>query len=78
MYDAATRNADTSVTGATDKWGNVLHGFGERLDEMRGGAISKAREAMHTADGTMHRHPYPVMAALALTGLIVGILVARR
>ena len=29
-----------------------------------------------TADGTMHRHPYPVMAALALTGLIVGI--ARR
>lgn len=69
---------DDATTRATDKWGHALHGFAERLDEMRSGAKSKALEVAQTADGTMHRNPYPAMAAVALAGLIAGVLIARR
>ncbi len=49
-----------------------------RLEELRGQAVERAREAARFTDDYVHENPWPVLGAAALVGLVAGMLIGRR
>jgi ElaB/YqjD/DUF883 family membrane-anchored ribosome-binding protein len=49
-----------------------------RLQELHGHASEKARAAAQATDTYVHENPWPVLAAAALLGLVLGVMVGRR
>ena len=57
---------------------DALHTRLDQLRELRGTTMNRASEAMRAANTTVHQHPYSALAAVAVTGLLVGFLAGRR
>ncbi|VTU31031.1 hypothetical protein H6CHR_03518 [Variovorax sp. PBL-H6] len=71
--NAACRGADLRT-----RLDDTLHDVRAQFGELQDTSLRKAREAMRSADASVHQHPYGVLAAVAVTGLLVGFLAARR
>ncbi|NDZ18442.1 hypothetical protein C7T35_07675 [Variovorax sp. WS11] len=63
---------------ALAKLDDALDRVRAQLGELQGTTIRKAREAIRSADESVHHHPYGALAAVAVTGLLVGFLATRR
>lgn len=57
---------------------DALHGVRAQFGELQNTSVRKAREAIRSADESVHHHPYGALAAVAVTGLLVGFLAGRR
>ena len=49
-----------------------------QVDALQDETVRAARSAVRRADRAIHRHPYGVIGAVAMAGIITGILAARR
>lgn len=76
MNEEATSTPSPECTTAT--WQRIAQSAGERFHGLRNDAASRTREAIRSADGAVHHRPYAAMAAVALAGLIAGLMIARR
>ncbi|VTU21555.1 hypothetical protein RA8CHR_02357 [Variovorax sp. RA8] len=63
---------------ALAKLDDALRGVRAQLSELQGTSLRRTREAIRAADESVHHHPYGALAAVAVTGLLVGFLAARR
>lgn len=48
------------------------------FDEFQGKTVQRAREAARRTDFVVHHHPYGAIGIAAVTGLVLGLLAARR
>ena len=76
MNEEATSPPSQGCTKAA--WQRIAQGAGERFHGLRDDAASRTRQAIRSADGAVHQRPYAAMAAVALAGLIAGVMIARR
>ena len=63
---------------ARAKLDDAVRGVRAQFGELEGTTMYRAREAIRSADETVHHHPYGALAAVAVAGLLVGLLAARR
>ena len=63
---------------ALAKLDDALRSVRAQYGELQNTTVRKAREAIRSADESVHHHPYGALAAVAITGLLVGFLAARR
>lgn len=61
-----------------DKLVETFQDIPAQLHELRDVTRHKARDAMHTTDKAVHRHPYRAIGFAAAVSLIIGLLVSRR
>jgi ElaB/YqjD/DUF883 family membrane-anchored ribosome-binding protein len=57
---------------------DAVRGVRAQFGQLQGTTMHRAREAIRSADETVHHHPYGALAAVAVAGLLVGLLAARR
>ncbi len=74
---ANTETADKARALRTEVEAKLLNAK-LRLEELRGQAMERAREAARVTDDYVHENPWQVLGAAALVGFVVGMLVGRR
>jgi len=55
----------------------VKEGFQKAYDNIQDTVSDKAKEVARTTDEWVHENPWQVIAIVAVTGLILGVLLAR-
>lgn len=76
-------NADACACGphmgdAQARLQDALHGLRTHLNEFQDTAMHRTREALRSTDAAVHQHPYGILAAIAVAGLLIGFFAARR
>ncbi|OUM00914.1 DUF883 family protein [Variovorax sp. JS1663] len=70
---ASSRMGDTRA-----RLEDALRGMRTHFGDIQDTTVHRARDALRSADTAVHQHPYGVLAAIAVTGLLVGYLTGRR
>jgi ElaB/YqjD/DUF883 family membrane-anchored ribosome-binding protein len=68
----------SGMSRALDAARDRLDAARDRLNELDGSMRTGARQAATVTDDYAHEHPWQAMAAGALVGLAIGLLIARR
>ena len=75
---AAARSGDATFDAACGKFAEQVRDVRAQLVDLGDDATHQMRRAAHRADRAVHTHPYTVIGAAAVTGLLIGLLAGRR
>jgi len=78
LLAATAGDASERVREARARAGETLGKARSRLESMESDLKARASAAAREADNYVHENPWPVIAAAAGIGVLVGILLARR
>jgi ElaB/YqjD/DUF883 family membrane-anchored ribosome-binding protein len=69
---------DQTVEATRERLRQELAQLRTRMADFEAGAVAQLKSAARQTDHAVHEHPYAAMGAAALSGLLLGFLLARR
>jgi ElaB/YqjD/DUF883 family membrane-anchored ribosome-binding protein len=78
LLKTAVASGDQAFDTVRSQFGDQVRRMQAQLDDLERAGMDRARQAVRTADDTVHAHPYGAMGLAAAAGLLVGFLAARR
>ena len=78
FLEAAARSGDATFDAARGRFAEQVSDVRAQLVDLGDDASHQMRRTAHRADRAVHTHPYSVIGAAAVTGLLIGLLAGRR
>lgn len=78
LLRAAQRQSGEQILAARDRLESSLRQAREKLDRAEDAFEERTRDTVRRTNGYIHDHPWTAMSVAAGTGILMGILLARR
>jgi ElaB/YqjD/DUF883 family membrane-anchored ribosome-binding protein len=78
LLKATANQTGERVAAARARVEESLRATKERLDDLQGDVVERARAAAHATDQLLHDNPWKAVGIAAAVGFLLGLLVHRR
>ena len=78
MLNRVQREGNEKFDGARDQFADRIRHVKAELEDLEATATYRARRGVRTATRAVHEHPFAAIGIAAGTGVLLGMLLARR